>query len=397
MEKGYTSKYNFIKEVTKNFKFNNPRIDDVTLRDGEQTPGIVFLRQDKLELAKKLDAIGVEQIEAGAPIVSEEERETIRQISKLGLNASILAWSRAVIKDVEISLDTGCDAIAISIAISDIHLEHKLRKSREEVLQMITECIECAKQRGVYVCFNGEDATRADLGFLKEFVKAGKEAGGDRFRLCDTLGTLTPQSTKYLIEEIKKEVDIEIEMHAHDDYGMAVANTLAAFEAGAEWASTCINGIGERAGNAALEEVIMSLDKLYGVKSYHVGQLKKISDYLERISNFKISPNKSIVGENMFKHESGIHADGVLKFPYTYETFAPEEIGAQRQIVIGKTSGRKAIAHKLEELGIVCNDREMECVTRTLKEITSKRRSSLADSELVEIANACKKVCRINL
>jgi homocitrate synthase NifV len=383
----FISLYNFEEEVREKLKFNSPKVNDTTLRDGEQTPGVVFSIEEKIEIAKLLDEIGVEQIEAGTPIMSEHETKAVGAVVKEGLNASIMGWSRASKSDVDAVLKTSADAIAISIATSDIHLKYKLGMSREQVLEKATSMVEYAKDHGLYISLNSEDATRTEFSFLKEFAQKGLEAGADRLRVCDTLGVLIPLSTRYLVRRVLDEVKIPIEIHTHNDYGLAVANALAAFEVGAEYASTTVNGLGERAGNSSLEGVIMSLSKLYNIETgYKIDKLYEISRYVESASGLEVPLNRSIVGQHMFTHESGIHVDGVLKYPYTYESFLPDEIGASRRITIGKHSGKHAVWDKLKDLKIDVSKEQLMEIVEIIKERSQKRKSTIKDKELKEIA-----------
>lgn len=383
----FISLYNFEEDVRRRFSFRDININDTTLRDGEQTPGVVFSHEEKLNIAKLLDEIGVEQIEAGTPAMSPAEVKAVKAIAKEGLKASIMGWSRAVKSDVDAVLKTECDAIAISIATSDIHLQYKLRMSREEVLERAVSMVEYAKDHGLYVSLNSEDATRTDYAFLREFATKGKEAGADRLRVCDTLGVLIPEASRYLTKKLINDVGISIEIHTHNDYGLAVANALAAFEVGAEWASTTVNGLGERAGNSSLEGVIMGLIKLYNITlPYKISKIYEISRYVEKASGIPVPLNRSIVGKHMFTHESGIHVDGVLKYPYTYESFLPDEIGASRRIVIGKHSGKHAVWDKLKELGIKVDKDQLLKIVDTVKECSMNRKSAITDEELKKIA-----------
>ncbi len=383
----FISPYNFEGEVTKAFRFRAPKLNDTTLRDGEQTPGVVFSTDEKVQIARLLDEIGVQQIEAGTPIMSEHEVKAVSAIVKEKLKASVMGWARAAKPDVEAVLKTSADAIAISIATSDIHLKYKLGMSREQVLERAVSMVEYAKDHGLYVSINSEDATRTEYTFLKEFAKKTSEAGADRLRVCDTLGVLIPESTRYLVRKLLEEVGLTIEIHTHNDYGLAVANALAAFEVGAEWASTTVNGLGERAGNSSLEGLIMSLTKLYRLEPrYKMDKLYEISRYVEKASGLQVPPNRSIVGQHMFTHESGIHVDGVLKYPYTYESFLPDEIGASRRIVIGKHSGKHAVWDKLLELGIEVSKEQLMEIVEVIKERSQKRKSAITDAQLKKIA-----------
>lgn len=383
----FISLYNFEKEVTKDFSFNNPKLNDTTLRDGEQTPGVVFSLEEKVEIARLLDEMGVQQIEAGSPILSDFEQKAVHAIVKEGLNASIMGWARAVKADIDAVIATEADAIAISIATSDIHLKHKLKKTREEILETAVAMVEYAKDHGLYISLNSEDATRTEFSFLKEFALKGMDAGADRLRICDTLGVLIPASSKYLVKKFIAETKMTVEIHTHNDYGLAVANALAAFEAGAEYASTTVNGLGERAGNSSLEGLIMSLAKLYNMDlGFKMDQLYRISHYVEETSGIMVALNRSIVGDHMFTHESGIHVDGVLKFPYTYESFLPDEVGATRRIVIGKHSGKHAVWDKLEELGIHSDKDQLIKIVEAVKERSEKRKSAITDEQLKKMA-----------
>ncbi|MEE8167413.1 MAG: homocitrate synthase family protein [Candidatus Hydrothermarchaeales archaeon] len=383
----FVSLYNFLDDVRGGFHFGEVKMNDTTLRDGEQTPGVVFSLDEKVEIARLLDGIGVQQIEAGTPAMSPEEENAVASVAKEGLNASTMGWARAVQSDVDAVLRTDADAIAISIATSDIHLQYKLKMTREEILDRATQMVEYAKDHGLYISLNSEDATRTDFAFLKEFGLKGKEAGADRLRVCDTLGVLIPASSKYLVAKVLEEIKIPVEIHAHNDYGLGVANALAAFEAGAEWASTTVNGLGERAGNSSLEGIIMSLLKLYNLDvPFNINKLFEISRYVEKASGIPVPVNRSVVGSHMFTHESGIHVDGVLKFPYTYESFLPDEIGASRRIVIGKHSGKHAVWDKLTELGIDTDKEQLIAILEAVKQSSMERKSALTDAELKKIA-----------
>ncbi|MFQ6135731.1 MAG: homocitrate synthase family protein [Candidatus Hydrothermarchaeales archaeon] len=383
----FISLYNFEKDVTKNFSFKKPKLNDTTLRDGEQTPGVVFSIEEKVEIARLLDEIGVQQIESGTPVMSDSEQKAVTSIAKEGLDASIMGWSRAAKPDVDAVISTGADAIAISIATSDIHLQYKLKMTREEVVEKAVSMVEYAKEHGLYISLNAEDATRTEFSFLKEYALKGKEAGADRLRICDTLGVLIPSSSRYLVAKFIEETNMPVEIHTHNDYGLAVANALAAFEAGAEYASTTVNGLGERAGNSSLEGIIMSLTKLYNLDlGFKIDRLYEVSRYVEKASGMPVPLNRSIVGAHMFTHESGIHVDGVLKFPYTYESFLPDEVGASRRIVIGKHSGKHAVWDKLEELGIHTDKKQLIKILEAVKERSEKRKSAITDAELKEMA-----------
>ncbi|GFP27070.1 2-isopropylmalate synthase [Candidatus Hakubella thermalkaliphila] len=362
------------------------KIDDTTLRDGEQTAGVVFANNEKKRIARLLDEIGVHQIEVGIPAMGGDEKKTISDIVKMDLRSNILAWNRAVTSDIQHSLDCGVDAVAISISASDIHIEHKLRKDRQWVLESIKRSVDFAKEHNLYVSVNAEDASRADLEFLEEFALVAKEHGADRLRFCDTLGILDPFRTYQIVRYLKEQVDLDIEMHTHNDFGMATANALAGAKAGASYINTTVVGLGERAGNAALEEVVMAMKHIgrldLGIKTE---KLRQLSEYVAQASGRTIPVWKAIVGVNVFAHESGIHADGVLKNPLNYEAFSPEEVGLQRQLVIGKHSGKASILAKFREYGIELSEEEAEAILRHVRATAVQLKRALFDKELVYI------------
>lgn len=362
-------------------------IVDTTLRDGEQTAGVVFANHEKTYIAKLLDEIGVDQIEAGIPVMGGDEAAAVRAIAKLGLKASIMGWNRANIKDIQSSINCGVDAVAISISTSDIHIKYKLQSSRERVLESMVKAAEYAKAQGLYVSVNAEDASRSDEAFLVEFARAAKQAGANRLRYCDTIGTLDPIGTFTKVHSLRQKVDLDIEMHTHDDFGMATANALAGMQAGARYIGVTVNGLGERAGNAALEEVIMSLKYVFlnGELSYKTSKLKEICEYVSQASGRVLPIWKSIVGSNMFAHESGIHADGALKNPLTYEVFKPEEIGLERQIVIGKHSGSAAILKKFAEFDIALDETAAAEILAEIRTLAVNLKRPIFDKELIQL------------
>lgn len=361
-------------------------IVDTTLRDGEQTAGVVFANREKVRIARFLDEMGVHQIEAGIPVMGGDEKEAIRAICKAGLRASIMGWNRPVQKDIEASLSCGVDAVAISISTSDIHIKYKLQTTREWVLEQVVNATRFAKQEGMYVSVNAEDASRTDMDFLVQFAQVAREAGADRLRYCDTVGILDPFVTYERIKAIREKVDIDIEMHTHNDFGMATANALAGVRAGAKYVGVTVIGLGERAGNAALEEVVMALKHLMGIDlGFRTEMFREVAEYVSRASGRELPAWKAIVGSNMFAHESGIHADGALKNPKTYEAFQPEEVGLERQIVIGKHSGTAALKAKFAEYGIHLSEfRAQEMLNKVRSYCVSLKRP-LFDKELMYI------------
>jgi homocitrate synthase NifV len=367
------------------------RLDDTTLRDGEQTAGVVFSNHEKVRIAKLLDEIGVHQIEAGIPAMGGDERAVIEEIAHLGLRASVLGWNRANLDDIKQSIDCGVDAVAISLATSDIHIETKLQKDRAWVLDSIRKAVAFAKSHGVYVSVNAEDASRTDLGFLCEYAAAAKAEGADRLRFCDTIGIMEPFRTYTVVKELVETTGLEVEMHTHNDFGMAVANALAGLHAGASWVNVTVGGLGERAGNAALEEVVMALKYVEDLDMpIDTKRFREIGEYVMHAAGRTIPVWKSVIGTNMFAHESGIHADGVIKNPKTYEIFSPDEVGLQRQIVIGKHSGSKAILLKFQEYGIDMTHEEAAAMLPLVRAASIELKRSLFDKELLYIYNDFK-------
>lgn len=362
------------------------KIVDTTLRDGEQTAGVVFANNEKITIAQMLSDLGVDQLEVGIPAMGGDEKDAIKRICKRNLKSSIMAWNRAVIGDIEQSIDCGVDAVAISISVSDIHIRNKLKTSREWVIENMVKSVEYAKKNGLYVSINGEDASRADDDFLIQFIEAGKQAGANRFRFCDTVGVMDPFTIRNKIEKIHKATNFDIEMHTHNDFGMATANAIAGAIGGANHIGVTVNGLGERAGNAALEEVLMALKHVfkYGM-DIDTKKFKELSEYVSNASGRELPAWKAIVGSNMFKHESGIHADGALKDPKNYEAFEPEEVGLQRQIVIGKHSGKAAIINKFLEYDIELSPEMASKVLEEIRAVSVRLKRSLFDKEIVGI------------
>jgi len=332
-----------------------PKIDievcDVTLRDGEQMPGVVFRPDEKIDIAIKLNEVRVEIIEAGFPVVSEAEKRAVQDVSNLGLDSKISVLSRSVPKDVDAALDCDVDMVSVFIATSELHLKHKLHMTCDQAVKCAFETVEYAKDHGLIVRFSAEDATRTDFELLKRLYKRAEEYGADYVSIADTVGILNPRTTSYLVSEIKKEVNIPICMHCHDDLGMALANTLAAAEAGAKQLHTTVNGIGERSGNTPLEELMVALRLHYGVDRYDTTKLTALSKLVQSYSGVIMPKNKAVVGENAFAHESGIHVAAVLEEPRTYELYSPEMVGSARRIIIGKHTGARALKYITKKMG----------------------------------------------
>lgn len=363
------------------------KVLDTTLRDGEQTAGIVFANEEKVYIAKMLDELGIDQIEAGIPIMGKDEQDVIKKIVKSNLKASIMGWNRAVVKDIQASIECGVDAVAISISTSDIHIQHKLNSTRDRVLDQMVKAAEFAKSHGLYVSVNAEDASRTDDDFLVTFFKAAKQAGADRIRFCDTVGVLDPITTYNKIKLLKDSVDLDIEMHTHNDLGMATANAIAGAMAGASYLGVTVNGLGERAGNASLEEVLLSLKHTGDLKSknYNFQKMRDLCTYVAKASNREIPGWKAVVGDRIFYHESGIHADGAIKNPLTYEIINPEELGLERKILIGKHSGSAAIKNRLLDYNINLDDCLSYDLLQKVRNTSISLKRTLTDEELLNL------------
>ncbi|MEM2237671.1 MAG: 2-isopropylmalate synthase [Candidatus Caldarchaeum sp.] len=345
-------------------------IFDTTLRDGEQTAGAALRPEDKVKLAEALADLGVDVIEAGFPPVSSGETSAVKQIAEMGLKTKVCVLSRCEKSDIDAAAKVNPQWIHVFIATSDIHLKHKLRLTREQVLEKAVSAVEYAKSYGFTVHFSAEDATRTETPYLLTVFKAVEEAGADSLDIPDTVGTIIPTAMKKLVTEVKKNVRLPVAVHCHDDFGLAVANSLAGVEAGAEIVHATINGIGERAGNASLEEVAAALKFLYGVETnIRFENVYKVSRLVEKLMGITVPKNKAIVGDNAFAHESGIHVHGILGNPTTYEPVMPEVFGRRRRIVFGKHSGIHGLEAFLKEYGFTVDREKVSSILKKVKEI----------------------------
>ena len=366
------------------------RIFDTTLRDGEQTPGVSLSPEKKLNIAKKLDALGIDAIETGFPIISDGERNAVKMITSENLQSELCGLARTNKKDIDAAVDCGLNYIHTFIATSDIHLEYKLKMTREEALEKAINAVEYGKSRGLQVEFSAEDATRTDREFLKSVFTQVAKAGADRIDIPDTVGYSTPQ---YIAEITKDAIDatqLPVSVHCHNDFGLAVANAISGIQAGAECAHVTINGIGERAGNASLEELVMALNSLQFEQKWETNIKKELlyetSRYVSKIVGITVQPNKAIVGENAFGHESGIHTHGVLNNPLTYEPISPEIVGRTRWLQVGKHAGIHGMNAMLKEYGIVPNEEQTKKILDKVKNIGDQGKQ-VTEVELLSLAN----------
>ncbi len=362
-------------------------IDDTTLRDGEQTAGVVFSKREKIAIARMLDSIGVGEIECGIPAMGVEEQESIRTLVDLGLNARLITWNRALVPEIKASIACGVQAVDISLSVSDQMIVHKLRKDRDAVKEQLKVALDFAKEHNLYVSVGGEDASRADMTFLVELMEITRALGGDRFRFCDTLGIMDPFTMFDKIAFLRQAVpEVAIEVHTHNDLGMATANAIAGIRAGAKFVNTTINGLGERAGNAALEEVVMGLKHACGIETgIDTHRFREMSLFVAKASDRPLSVSKPVVGSRVYAHESGLHADGVIKDPHNYEGFDPSEVGMTRSIVVGKHSGTGGLIERYRGMGIVVSRKQADPLLLLTRALSCSRKRDLSNSELMAI------------
>ncbi|WP_435335130.1 2-isopropylmalate synthase [Haloarchaeobius sp. TZWWS8] len=359
------------------------RFLDTTLRDGEQAPGVSLTPDEKVDVATALDAAGVSFVEAGSACTGRAERATIRKVTRQNLDATVTSFARGIEADVDHALDCDVDGVNLVVPASDRHVETKVGSSREAVLERTSHLVEYAKDHGLWVEVIGEDGSRADLEFLDQLAAASVDAGADRVCYADTVGHAGPERTAEVVETLAAHGPTSA--HTHDDLGLGVTNALAAIHAGADLVHATVNGVGERAGNVALEEVVMALSHVYGVETLDKTQLADLGRVVARTTGVRPAPNKAVTGANAFAHESGIHTDGTLKDDRMYEPYPPETVGRERRIVLGKHTGRAGARAVLSEHGVEPADEELDLVVERVKEL-AERGKRVTDADLLAIA-----------
>ena len=373
------------KAALKDISIGQIGLFDTTLRDGIQAPGVKLDSEDMIALARTIGELGVDSMEIGFPASGESQMEVIKRITGLGLRSKLYGLARCRRSDIDAVADCGLEYVHLFIATSDVHLKYKLDKTREEVLDAVKDAVSYASSKKMHVMFSCEDATRTELDYLEKVYKAAVDSGAEIINIPDTVGVAVPDSMSLLVKEVKRNLDVPISVHCHNDMGLAVANSLAAVEAGATIVHTCVNGIGERAGNTSAEELAVCMSVNYDVECLNLSKISSVSRMVSRYTGYKIPYNKPVVGRNAFAHEAGIHVHGVINNSSTYEPYPPEMVGMDRTITIGRNSGEHSVRSRLESLKIDFPEELMEQLMANIKEIAFTGKD-INDLELAAIA-----------
>lgn len=387
-ENWWVSEYNFAAPVKEQQQLPaRIMVHDATLRDGEQTPGVVFRLEEKVAIARMLDELGIDRIEAGMPAVAVEDAQAIREIAHAGLKAKVMAFSRAMATDIDRAADCGVWGVVLEIPSGYPKLQYQFHWSEDEIISKSIAAIKHAHDRGLYVTYFPFDTTRARMDFLKRlFAEVMAKEPPDSIAVVDTTGTATPTAMGYLVREIKKMVSVPLEVHTHNDLGLGTATTLAAVEAGAEVVHGCINGLGERAGNTALEEVLLCLEALYGFKmNVDLSKLGVVSQQVAAMAGQPLAGNKPVVGTLPFTREIGLGMEVLQEVPLAIFPFLPETVGKRMEIVMGKKTGKGSVRVKLEEQGRTATEEEIDAIVKKVKELGIAKKGILTPAEFEQI------------
>jgi isopropylmalate/homocitrate/citramalate synthase len=387
----WVSPYNVIDEVTKNFDLpEKVEIHDATLRDGEQTPGVVFSPEDKIAIAEKMSEVGVNRIEAGMPAVSPDDYMAIKQICSLGLKSKVYTFARAMESDIDSAIECGADGVIIEVPIGYPKLKYQFKWTWEDVFKKSAPIIKYAKDHGLHTVFFPYDTTRAREEDLENLLKAVMDnCAPDSVGVVDTMGCALPEAIKYMVRKVKGLTGLPVEVHTHNDFGMGVATELAGVEAGATVVHSCVNGLGERTGNAAMEELVLALEVLYGIPmGYDMKKFPELFDLVSKLSNIPLAANKPVGGSRNFTRESGIGVDLVLEEPLAMFGTHPALTGRHGDIVLGKKSGKRSVTYSLERMGI--SDYSDESVTEILSQVKAlgiQKKTIITEDEFRDIVS----------
>ena len=361
-------------------------LEDTTLRDGEQAPGVAFSKETKLRIFEALMDAGVNWIEAGIPAMGGEEVDALKQMLERKDEVNLIGWNRGVKEDIAYTIGLGFKAVHIGLPTSQIHLQHSIKKDRSWLLASATDLVKFAKDQGCFVSISAEDVGRTELPFLQEYAQAVHAAGADRLRLSDTIGILNSAGYAQRVSAVKDACEIDIQCHCHNDFGLAVANTLAGIEAGARYFHVCVNGIGERAGMPDLAQTVIALHQFNGIDlGIRTEKLTALSQLVAQACRQTVAPWQPIVGRNVFAHESGIHAKGMIKDSKTFEPFPPELVGGERRLVVGKHSGRAVIHHALTQQGIEVDETLLEACLQEVRSLSIRQQGEVAPETLASL------------
>ncbi len=365
-------------------------IIDATLREGEQAANVYFDLTEKLHIINLLIKVGIDEIELGIAMQTPETKELIKQARKLAGCPKLALWCRCTSSDIKETMCLLPDTLAISISVSDIHIKYKLGKDKKWILARVCDSIKQIKDKSsCYLSLGLEDASRADMNFVQEVCCVAQEEGINRIRFADTVGIMDPITMFDAITKLRSLLSVDVGVHTHNDFGMATANAVSALAAGADFVDVTVNGLGERAGNAALEEIVAFVAKRKGIDKYNLKCLSSLSNYVAQISHVPVSPKKPVVGKDIFTCESGIHLDGLIKNPSNYEPYDPAEVSLHRKFIIGKKAGKNALRYKLKSLNLSADGCLLEELLIKLKNESSRLKTSLTDKELLQIHSDC--------